>query len=205
MRNLVKILKIAAIPAALVGASPAVLAGTDAYVGEITLGGFNFCPQNTVEAAGQLQAIASNQALFALYGTTYGGDGVNTFALPDLRGRAAIGSGAMPGGSTINLGQRAGNEQITLSIANLPVHSHVAELRAENAVVADKANPNNATLALAAANIYSKTNAPNPGVQLSRGSVVLGASGGNTAFSSRDPYLGMTLCVNAFGVFPPRS
>lgn len=193
-----------AAPIVLLGSASAAQAGSSDYIGEVSLAGYNFCPVGTAEAAGQLVSIASNPALFALLGTTYGGDGVTTFAMPDLRGRVPIGIGTGPGLSVISQGESAGAENATLLTVNLPVHSHVAELRGENSVLADKANPNNATLALASATIYSKTNAPNPAVTLAAGSVVLASSGSGTGFALRDPYLGMLYCIADEGIFPSR-
>ncbi len=194
----------AATPVALLGSASVAQAGPEDYIGEVSQVGFTFCPTGTLEAAGQLLAINTNQALFALLGTTYGGDGVSTFALPDLRGRVAIGTGQGPGLSPISLGQAGGTENVTLLTVNLPTHSHTAELRGENSVLADKANPNNATLALASAQIYSKTSAPNPAVTLADGSVVLGSSGSGTAFGKREPFLGILNCIVTEGVFPSR-
>lgn len=193
-----------AAPIALLGSASAAQAGNSDYIGEVSLAGYNYCPVGTAEAAGQFVSIASNTALFALLGTTYGGNGQTTFALPDLRGRVAIGTGQGPGLSPLSLGQTGGTENVTLLTVNLPTHSHTAELRGENSVLADKANPNNATLALASAQIYSKTNAPNPAVTLAAGSVVLASSGSSTGFALRDPYLGMLYCIADEGIFPSR-
>lgn len=204
MNKFSKLVILAAAPAALLTSAAPAFAGTEAYIGEISLFGNNFCPRGTSEAAGQILSISSNTALFSLFGTTFGGNGTTTFALPDLRGRAPIGRGTGTGLSSIALGEAGGAEMVTLSVANMPMHSHTAELRGENAVVADKANPNNATLALAAANIYSKTNAPNPAVKLSDGSVFIQNSGGSQAFNNRSPYLGMLYCVATTGIYPSR-
>lgn len=195
----------AAMPVALLGSASVAQAGISDYIGEVSQAGYTFCPNGTLEAAGQLMAINTNQALFALLGTTYGGDGITNFALPDLRGRMAIGTGQGPGLSSISLGQSAGTETNTLLTVNLPTHSHTADLRGENSVLANEGNPLNATLALASAKIYSKTSAPNPAVTLANGSVVLGNSGSGTAFGNREPYLGMLNCIVTEGIFPPRN
>ena len=86
-------------------ASPAT-AGTDAYLGEIIMGGWNFCPRGTIKADGQLLPISQNTALFSLYGTNYGGDGRTTFGVPDLRGRAPVHAGSGPGLPNRPLGSR---------------------------------------------------------------------------------------------------
>jgi microcystin-dependent protein len=94
------------------------------YLGEIRIFAGNFAPQGWLFCQGQLLAISQNQALFALLGTTYGGDGQTTFSVPDLRGRAAVGLGAGPGLSPYQQGQQAGYETVTLTTAQLPVHQH---------------------------------------------------------------------------------
>jgi microcystin-dependent protein len=92
-------------------ATPSASAGPDEYIGEIITVGFNFCPRGTLEADGRLMAIAENTALFSLYGTMYGGDGRTTFALPDMRGRTAIGAGQGPTLRNRRIGQTGGIEQ----------------------------------------------------------------------------------------------
>ena len=98
--------------------------GPEPFIGEISMFGGNFAPRGWAFCDGQLLAISQNAALFSLLGTTYGGDGRTTFALPDLRGRAAIHHGQGPGLSDIRLGQRGGNERITLTEAQMPSHNH---------------------------------------------------------------------------------
>lgn len=98
----------------------------EAYLGQVTLVGFNFAPRGSAICLGQIIGIASNTALFSLLGTTYGGDGRTTFGLPDLRGRAPIGVGQGPGFSDIRWGQRSGVQNTTLTSLNLPVHTHTA-------------------------------------------------------------------------------
>lgn len=205
MKHLAKIMLLAAAPAALLtGAAPA-SAGTSAYVGEVSLTGYNFCPRGTMETAGQLLPIDSNTALFSLIGTFYGGDGRTTFALPDLRGRRAIGDGTRPGGTPVRIGERGGRESIVLNQLNLPVHSHAAELRGENSVLANSKNPNGGTKALTATNVYSNSNGPQTNVKLAAGSVFVNNAGGNTSFANNDPYLGMRYCIATVGIYPSRS
>jgi microcystin-dependent protein len=99
-----------------------------AYVGEVILVAFNFAPNGYALCNGQLLSIAQNNALFALLGTIYGGDGVSTFAVPDLRGRVAIHQGTGGGGSTFTLGQNDGSETVTLSSSHLPAHTHAIDI-----------------------------------------------------------------------------
>jgi microcystin-dependent protein len=103
---------------------------SDALIGEIRMFAGNFAPQGWAFCAGQILSIASNQALFSLLGTTYGGDGRSTFALPDLRGRSPVGVGVGadtgPGLSAVPLGYRNGTETVNLSSSQLPSHTHIA-------------------------------------------------------------------------------
>lgn len=101
-------------------------AGMDPFIGEIQMVGFNFAPRGWVICDGRLLPIRQYTALFALLGTTYGGDGINTFAVPDLRARVPIGQGAGPGLTPYNMGQMGGAEFQTLTIGNLPAHTHTA-------------------------------------------------------------------------------
>ena len=104
-------IRLAVCSAALVASSLSIatpaMAGTDAYVGEIIMGGWNFCPRGTVPADGKLMAIAQNTALFSLFGTTYGGDGRVTFGLPDLRSRTPIHHGQGPGLPSHTIGSKS--------------------------------------------------------------------------------------------------
>ncbi len=102
------------------------LAGPEPFVGEISYVAFNFAPQGWFQCDGQTLPINQYQALFALIGTTYGGNGTTTFALPDMRGRVAVHQGQHPGGSMYTLGQTAGNENTTLTVNQLPAHTHAA-------------------------------------------------------------------------------
>lgn len=99
------------------------------YLGQTCLMATNFCPKGTAKAEGQILAISSNQALFALLGTAYGGDGITTFALPDLRGRAPVHQGTGNGLPTHILGKRYGSELYTQTLSNLPSHSHLATIK----------------------------------------------------------------------------
>jgi len=118
----------ATLGAALLGraaqASPTQITSDSPYVGEIMLVGFNFNPPGWLECDGSLQSINDYDVLFSLIGTTYGGDGINSFALPDLRGRAPVHRGQGPGLSSYQLGQSGGKESTTLAANNLPTHSH---------------------------------------------------------------------------------
>jgi microcystin-dependent protein len=100
---------------------------SEPFVGQIMMVGFNFAPRGWAFCDGQMLPISQNQALFSLLGTTYGGDGRTTFALPDLRGRVAIHQGSGPGLTTRRIGEKAGAERVTLTASTMPVHGHSAQ------------------------------------------------------------------------------
>ena len=104
--------------------SAPVAAQAEPFIGQIMCAGYNFAPRGWASLDGQLLSIAENSALFSLLGTTYGGDGQTTFGLPDARGRIMIHQGQGPGLSSYLLGQSAGTETTTVTISNLPPHSH---------------------------------------------------------------------------------
>lgn len=99
---------------------------SEPFIAEILMFGGNFAPRAWAYCDGQILPINSNQSLYSLLGTTYGGDGRTTFALPDLRGRVTVGPGTGPGLSTYKQGQKGGSDTTTLTTANLPVHDHTA-------------------------------------------------------------------------------
>ncbi|MXO83897.1 phage tail protein [Altererythrobacter aestiaquae] len=182
-----------------------VSASSNPFVGEIMTVGFNFCPRGWGEANGALQSVASNSALFSLLGTTYGGDGRTTFALPDLRGRSSIGVGSGPGLSTVIWGQRGGVEQVTLTLNQMPSHNHTGNLHAENTADSNTGNPVNAALARSTNQIYSNTTAPNPAVTFASGTVTINNNGGSQPIQIRDPFLGMYKCIALTGLYPSRN
>src|ERR1700716_2959979 len=102
---------------------------TGTFLGEITLVPYSFAPRGYAFCQGQILSISQNTALFSLLGTTYGGDGVTTFGLPDLRGRLAISSGQGPGLSNYTLGEQDGVESVTLTTNQMPAHNHTAGAR----------------------------------------------------------------------------
>lgn len=179
-------------------------AGLNPFIGEVMPVGFTFCPRGWANADGQLLPINSNQALYSLYGTTYGGDGRTTFALPDLRGRVPIHTGTGPGLTSRPLGSRSGQENVTLTLNELPSHNHSASLRGEGQTTADSANPAGNTLARGAT-IYSDTSPPDAADALHSGSVVIGNNGGNLGHNNMQPYLTIRWCVALQGTFPSRS
>ncbi|MGE8318226.1 MAG: phage tail protein [Comamonas sp.] len=199
-----------ALAAALLGAAtPAVQAQAEPILGQLMLFGGNFCPRGWTQAAGQTLAISQNEALFSLLGTTYGGDGQNTFGLPDLRGRVPIGTGTGPGLTPIDPGERSGTENTTLTINNMPMHTHPATYTPKpNASTAPATNATPAAGQVLAqtqnAGAYSSA-AADTTLGGSAGTVAVAMAGGNQPFSIRNPYLGMTWCIAFEGIFPSRN
>lgn len=169
------------------------------YVGQIQAFGFNFAPKGWAVCDGQLLPISQNTALYSLLGTTYGGDGKTTFALPDLRGRSILGHGHAPGLSQFVLGQEAGKETETLTTSNMPAHNHMVTATDSDAD-SDEAS-NGSHLGTAGANIYASSGAGT--VHLAADSTT--QTGANAAFNIRDPFLGVNYCIAIYGSFPPRS
>lgn len=140
---------------------------SEPFIAQITMFGGNFAPRNWAFCEGQLLAISTNQALFSLLGTTYGGDGRTTFALPDMKGRRPIHPGTGPGLTPRKLGEKSGTENNTLTVAQMPRHTHAAKLDGAldatgtgNATLygvdkpANSSNPNGNLLATSASQIY---------------------------------------------------
>lgn len=162
----------------------------DPFIGTIMAFGFNFPPVGWALCNGQLLSIAENDALFSLLGTTYGGDGVNTFGVPDLRGRSPLNVGTGPGLSTYALGQLSGTESVTLQLGQLPAHTH--NLMASSAPGATN-NPNNAVLGSAV--IWSAL-APDTNM-LPTANV-----GGSQSHENRQPSLVVNYCIATQGIYP---
>jgi microcystin-dependent protein len=170
----------------------------DPFLGEIRIFGGNFAPVGWALCEGQLLSIAQNSALFAILGTTFGGNGTTTFGLPDLRGRVPIGEGAGPGLAPYTLGQQGGTENVTLLANQLPAHTHA--LNAYNGA-GNKATVAGSLLANGAKpDYYSDQPAT---TTLSPGAI--GSAGGGAPVSIQQPYLTLTFIIALQGIFPPRS
>lgn len=199
------------------------------FIGEIKMFGGNFAPRGYAFCQGQIMAIAQNSALFSLLGTTYGGDGQTTFGLPDLRGRSPVGQGQGPGTGLVVLGQVGGVESTTLTLNQMPQHTHTvtfsspltatgqAAIPAASASTTTQAAPGATTVLgpIAASGrpgtLYSTTAADTtlqPFSITCSGSVPNGTAsiaGGSQPFSLRNPYLGVNFIIALEGVFPSRN
>lgn len=175
-------------------------------IGEIRLFAANFAPKNWWYCDGSLLAIRSNTALFSILGTTYGGDGKTTFGLPNLGGRSAIGAGQGPGLSYYDLGEMIGNNTVTLTVSNLPLHTHAAAgsiVIPASSDVGDSETPANNVFA-ANDSMYT-SQAGNSTTKPAPLSLQIGISGGSTPMSITQPSLGMNYIICLYGTFPPRS
>ena len=172
------------------------------FLGEIRLFGYTFAPRGWMDCNGQLLAINQNDALFALLGTTYGGDGQNTFAVPDLRGRIPISQGQGPGLSNHVIGELAGTETVTLAASQMPNHSHVANATTAAATLS---TANGALLgAVSGDTLYtSDATGLTPGV-MAASSISVGA-GGNQPHENCMPTLTARFCIAVEGIFPSRN
>lgn len=176
---------------------------SDPTIGEISMFAGNFAPRQWAFCDGQLLAINSNQALFSILGTTYGGDGRTTFGLPDLRGRLPLHVGTGPGLPTYRLGQKGGHASVTLTENQLPQHSHTATLHGETAA-GDKGSPLGNMLAGTTSKPYAAPNAKD-NIAMGPESVTVSAAGGGQPFDSMNPYLGVNFIIALTGQFPSRS
>ena len=170
---------------------------SDPLIGEIRMFAGNFAPRGWAFCNGQLMSISQNTALFSLLGTTYGGDGRVTFALPDLRGRVPLHAGQGAGLSDYPLGSRGGSEQVALTAEQLPAHRHA--LLASDAE-GDQRTPANHILAMPEETpIYSARDAAT-----AMDSRAIAPTGSNQPHENRPPYLAVNYIIALQGIFPAR-
>lgn len=162
----------------------------------------NYAPEGWALCAGQLLPIAQHEALFALIGTTYGGDGQSTFALPDLRGRIPLHMGINPAtGTAYHLAQSGGAERVTLTHEQLPAHTHVPN--AQSTDVGTQASPENAVWASAGA--VSQFTDAEPDVIMSSQAVLPAGAPQPQPHENRMPYLAVSFIIALNGIFPTES
>lgn len=171
----------------------------DPFVAEIRIMGCNFAPTGWAFCNGQLLPLSQNTALFSLLGTTYGGDGKSTFALPDLQGSAPMFWGQGPGLSLYDLGQISGAESVTLITTEIPAHNHRMNVAATTV-----GNSN-----LPGGNVFAKSGNPEASVYSTSTPSVKGGElsvvGGGVPHNNMQPYLVMNFVIALQGVYPPRS
>jgi microcystin-dependent protein len=217
----------------LVAGFSAPAAAQDAYLGEIRWVAFNFAPLGWAECNGQIMAISQNTALFSLLGTTYGGNGITTFALPDLRGRVMVHTGMGPGLSNRDMGEVGGAEATTLQVSQMPAHDHGLSAHAHNvpalsvsllassaaatsvsasgnvlatASVAGNGNPKVTSIyAAGPADVSLGTGGSTAPAATDSASAQTSSTGGGQPHAIMQPFLGLKCIIAVEGIFPPRS
>lgn len=185
------------------------------YLSEIKLFAFNFPPKGWAFCAGQILSIQQNQALFALLGTTYGGNGISTFGLPNLQSRVPISIGQGPGLSFYSLGDQAGVEAVTLDAATLGAHTHAVDPTTLKATIpcrndgANQRGPSGGVPAVEATSVTATYSTASPDSSESTAAIVpaitAGTAGGNQPHTNIQPYLTVNYCIALQGIFPSRS
>ncbi|HEX8430199.1 MAG TPA: tail fiber protein [Longimicrobium sp.] len=172
----------------------------DPFVAEIRIFPFNFPPKGWAFCDGQILPISQNTALFALLGTTYGGDGKSNFALPNLQGRAAMHPGQGPGLSLRDLGEQGGSESVTLLESEMPIHTH-GMMSAVNPALVKVPSPDVALARSRSANAYQSNSTANLARMAPQ---TLAPAGGSLPHNNMQPYLTLNFNLAMQGVFPPR-
>ncbi|MGW2554070.1 phage tail protein [Streptomyces sp. NPDC001635] len=168
---------------------------SEPYLGEIRMVGFGYAPQGWALCNGQLLPIAQNTALFSLLGTTYGGNGQTTFALPDLQGRVPLHPGSGAGLSPRVRGESGGTETVTLTTGQIPSHTHTLN------GVAARQDTNRVAGAVLANGGYYSTQTPDTGMD----QAPIGATGGGQPHPNMQPFLCVNFIIALQGIFPPQS
>ncbi|MCA9032057.1 MAG: phage tail protein [Planctomycetaceae bacterium] len=173
---------------------------SEPFVGEIRMFAGNFAPRGWAFCDGQLLAVSQNDALFSLLGTIYGGDGRNTFALPDLRGRVPVHIGTGPGLSQVREGAKAGSENVTLIANQIPTHSHPAQ-----GFTAAGTEPNvaNGRPAQVAGGMYLAS--PNPASLKTLAPATITEMGGSQSHTNMQPFLCVYFIIALVGIYPSRT
>ena len=172
----------------------------DPFIAEIRIFAGNFAPTGWAICDGQLLPISQNTALFSLLGTTYGGNGVTTFALPDLRGRVPMHPGQGPGLSDRLLGENTGVDSVTLISGEIPSHTHALRTLSDPG---DLADPTGRSLARSASgNVYQQNSTSNL-VAMSPNALAI--AGSSQPHNNLQPYLTLTFIIALQGIYPPRS
>ena len=170
----------------------------DPFVAEIRIFQFNFAPKGWAWCNGQLMPLSQNTALFSLLGTTYGGDGKSTFALPDLKGRAPMHPGQGPGLSLHDLGETGGSETVTLLESEMPVHSHALRAATQDNADVNLVSPTASFAGSTGGTLYQAASNTTMAAQ------ALAVAGGGLPHNNMQPYLTFYFNIALQGVFPPR-
>lgn len=179
----------------------------EGVIGYVTAFAGNFAPRSWAFCQGQIMPISQNTALFSILGTTYGGNGQTTFALPDLRGRSVIGNGQGPGLSPHDLGEMAGSENETMTVLTMPAHAHTATLQItpKANTTADSNTPANSVYATPAAGDLLYGPGASANMHTYPGTLTTGFNAGGTPFSTLHPVLALNYIICLQGVFPARN
>ncbi|NOX43739.1 MAG: phage tail protein [Gammaproteobacteria bacterium] len=176
---------------------------SDPYLGEMRMFAGNFAPRSWAFCNGALLSVAENNALFSLLGTTYGGDGRTTFALPEMRGRLPVHHGQGPGLSDRRLGTKLGSESVTLNTTQMPNHHHILNASTD---VASSSNPAGDVLASQNDGDIPYATQPEDPVNVENmNSQTLAMAGGNQFHNNMMPYLSISFIIALFGIYPSRS
>lgn len=180
---------------------------TTQYLGQIEAFAFGFAPKGWAFCAGQLLSIQQNTALFALLGTQFGGDGIRTFGLPDLRGRVAISQGTAPSGSSYVIGEQLGSENVTVLSNSMPTHNHTMNI-VNNGTTGGAALPGSTVQLASGFDTHPAPGAATPLYGASSGQQVsmqnLGPAGGSQPHGNMMPYMTVNYCISLIGIFPSR-
>lgn len=180
----------------LLGVLSAPARAQDNWIGQVEIVAFTFPPSGWATCDGQLLPISQNTALFSLLGTQYGGDGRTTFALPDLRGRMAIHFGQGPGLQNYQIGEAGGEEQVTLTLSEIPAHTHQAMA---SSMTANQTAVGGNVWGTSAVFLYS-SGSPSAAMN----GLAIGSSGGGLPHENRPPYLVVNFIIALQGIFPAR-
>ncbi|EFM10884.1 Tail Collar domain protein [Paenibacillus curdlanolyticus YK9] len=167
------------------------------FVGEIRMFGGNFAPVGWLPCDGRQLSISEYEVLFMLLGTTYGGDGVNTFCLPDLRGRLPVGQGQRPGASNYVIGQAAGSETVTLITNQLPTHTHIPS--------ASSTVTQNTPVGAVWGTGDNAAYAPADSTGQPLNAALIASAGGSQPHDNMMPYLAINFIIATEGIFPSQS
>jgi microcystin-dependent protein len=176
---------------------------TEPYIGQISIFAGNFAPRGWAQCNGQLLSIAQNTALFSILGTTYGGDGRVTFALPDLRGRVPVHMGQGPGLSNYVEGEASGSETVTLISTQMPAHTHIVTCSGSAGAID---NPTNAVPGLATeSTTRNPVNSYNPTADATMAVSMVQPAGGSQPHQNLQPFLVLNFIIATEGIFPSRN